>query len=100
MSREFGEGPGGFFHNKIQDAAEDCRGGDCEITKKWGRFLEEFYNLAWHISTAEACDSSEASLIVESIKAIPLLKSKMEDIEKYLGKYEAVIEKAIRERNG
>lgn len=73
MSREFGDGPGGFFHEKIQNAADDARGGRFEITKATGALLQALYPLAYAISSAEACDSGEERPLMVALDEAPAL---------------------------
>lgn len=103
MSREFGEyGGGGYFHNKIADAADDAKGGRDQLTRLWGDFLEEFSNVAYSISTSEACDSGEYDPIMENIARMPQLNAILIKIGNYLEPYEEVarraVEKATEER--
>jgi hypothetical protein len=96
MSREFGDCIGGYFHDKISNAAEDATNGRLEITRKWGEFLKVFYEVAYAISSAEACDSGEYDPIMVSIAKIPALQREMAMISYYLITYENVMEEAVR----
>ena len=104
MSREFGNLSSGYFHQKIDLAADDCSEGRDELTKLWGKFLEEFYHVAYQISNSEASDSGPEAPILESIKRIGALKSKLKAIEEYLEPYQRVVDEAlsrhIREKDG
>lgn len=104
MSREFGTYVSGYFHQKIDSAADDCREGKDELTKLWGKFLEEFSYVANEISNSEAFDSGPEAPILESSKRIRALKSKLQAIEEYLEPYQRIAEEAvsrhIREKDG
>jgi hypothetical protein len=96
MSREFGEFMSGYFHDKINYAAEDAANGRLEITRKWGEFLEMFYDIAYAISSAEACDSDEYDPIMVSIAKIPALQREISLISDYLRTYERVMQEAVK----
>jgi hypothetical protein len=98
MSREFGEYVGGYFHNKIQSAYEDCKGSGNKLTQMWGEFLEEFYDVAYEIANFEASDSGLYAPIMESIKQVPVMQKKLAEIEEYLYDYKRVAEEAVREK--
>jgi len=98
MSREFGDyHMGGFFHQKIQNAADDLKGARCEISKQYIPLLEELYQIAWAISSAEECDSGEDRPIFESINRLPRLKAIISDIEDYVEPYKRVAAVAVRD---
>lgn len=98
MSREFGSYASGYFHNKIDDCANDALNGDHEITRLWGRFLQELSSIAWNISSAEACDSGVYAPIYESMTRMPSIKAALKDIEEYLRPFEQVAMEAIRQK--
>ena len=98
MSREFGEHSGGFFHQKIQGAAEDCLyESKNELTKLYGQFLVDFYEIAYKISSFEAYDSGFEAPITETIQRLPALKKRLQDIEDYIKPYKDVAEAAVRQ---
>lgn len=96
MSREFGDTLGGFFHDKIRYAAEDCRTGRDPLTKLWGEFLMEFSEVAYAISTSEACDSGPDFPIFQTLQSLPNLERKLADIRSFVEPYKRVAEQAVR----
>ena len=68
VSREFGSEP--FFHQKIANAADDCRSGSDPLTLAWGGVIEAMRDVAWSISSVEAGDAGSPSLGIESVKAL------------------------------
>jgi hypothetical protein len=96
MSREFGEYERGYFHQKIASCANDCKGGRDQLTKLWGKFLEEFSHVAHEISNSEACDAGPDAPIIESIKRLPRLRELFMDVQKYLTPYDACMREAIK----
>jgi hypothetical protein len=96
MSREFGSYHGGYFHDKISNAAEDCRDSSCKLTTMWGEFLETFHSVAYEISNYEASDSGLYAPIFESMAKLPMLKKKLEEIDAYLYDYKRIAEEAVR----
>lgn len=98
MSREFGSYHGGYFHDKIRNAAEDCREeGRDPLTKLWGSFLEEFAEVAYAISTSEAGDSGTYYPIMETIKRMQELKRRLEVVEYFVQPYQRCMEEAVRD---
>jgi hypothetical protein len=104
VSREFGDGWGGYFHTKIQNAAEDCRGGRDTLTQLWGKFLEEFAEVAYQIAGSEACDSGPYAPIIETINRLPELRQRLAAIQTYVEPFkdcmEDAVRKAVNEREG
>lgn len=98
MSREFGEYSSGYFHQKIAGCADDCGGSRHELTKLWGEFLREFYDVAYAISSHEACDSGAAYPIMESVEKLPVLRKKLDQISSFLRPYQDVMEEAVRKK--
>lgn len=97
MSREFGEYySGGYFHDKISYAAEDCKEGRDQLTRLWGEFLEEFKDVAYQISNSEAADSGPDAPISETIMKMPALKRKLDAIEGFILPYQRVAQEAVR----
>lgn len=96
MSREFGDCIGGFFHDKIRNAADDCKTGRDHLTKLWGEFLHEFESVAYQISNSEACDSGPDSPISETIRKIPVLKEKLFAVESFVSPFKRVADDAVR----
>lgn len=96
MSGEFGSYKNGYFWYQMQIAAMDCLEGDEEITKLWGEFLREFEPIAKAISWCEAGDSSVSYPICTTMNALPRLKRRLADIEKYLEPFQAVADEAVR----
>ena len=98
MSREFGEyHNGGYFHEEIKNAADDCATGRDELTKLWGKFLDEFYHIAYQISNSEACDSGPYAPIIESINRMESLKDCLSKIDTYLDPFRDVMAEAVRD---
>ncbi len=97
MSREFGSDASGYFHQQMQNAADDCLDGRDKLTKLWGAFFKEFYDVAYAISTSEAGDSGPDFPILETIKKLPALKDKFNQIENYCSVFDDVAQKAIRD---
>ncbi len=96
MSREFGDTIGGFFHNKIGYAADDCQTGRDKLTQLWGEFLREFEEVAYAISTSEACDSGPDYPIFETLERLPALERKLANVKSYVEPYRRVAEEAVR----
>jgi len=80
MSREFGDHCGGFFHDKVRGAAEDAETGRHEITKAVGGLLQALYPLAYAISSAEACDSSEPDPLMRALEQGPKMRDTLDEI--------------------
>lgn len=81
MSREFGDYDGGFFHNKVANAAGDARGGHHPLTLAWGKVLEAMQDVAWSISSVEAGDSSPSDLQIVSVKALRLVRDALYGVD-------------------
>ena len=98
MSREFGDDCGSFFHEKIRNAVNNCKyEGNYELTKKWGEFLQEFYNIAYSISSCEASDTCESDLIMDTIYRLPLLQGKLDEIQQYVQLHKTIANHAVRD---
>jgi hypothetical protein len=64
MSREFGEERGGmFFHQHIEAARDDSQSGGSRGAKVMLAFLEPLAEIAYAVSSEEACDSSESYVV-------------------------------------
>lgn len=98
LSREFGSYMSGYFHSQIDYAASDLAEGKGELTRLWGKWLEEFYKIAYAIASYEADDSGMYDPIVTTIKTLPALRVAMAAIEEYLDPFEDVMEMAVREK--
>lgn len=96
MSREFGSYSGGYFHTQMQYAADDCLSGKDEITRLWGKFFDEFKEIAYAIASSEASDSSADYPIFETIKRIDTIKKRIEEIENYCYVFDQVAKKAVQ----
>jgi len=96
MSREFGEHGGGYFHTKIQNAAEDCRGGQDTLTQLWGKFLEEFAGVAYQIANSEAGDSGPYAPIIETINRLPELQRRLVAVQSYVEPFKLCMQEAVR----
>ena len=98
MSREFGEGPGGFFHDKIRNALEDLRHeADFELHKEFVPLLESLYEIAYAISSAEAYDSGIDRTISTTLQELPKMKKFIAEMEKSLRPYQDVADQAVRD---
>jgi hypothetical protein len=95
MSREFGYSPCGFFHDKVRYAGEDLKTAEGTLARRWGKFFEAFYPIAYDISNFEAGDSGEYAPIMTTIEQMDKIKKVIEDIEIYLEPFQAVAERAI-----
>lgn len=96
MSREFGSYNGGYFHQQIDNCANDALAGRDELTRLWGQFLAEFSPIAYSIASSEACDSGEDDTIIETIARLSALQKRLYDVEKYVESYKRVAEEAVR----
>ena len=97
MSREFGEGPGGFFHDKIRNARDDIKHeADWNLHKKFAPLFDELYELAYAISSVEAGDSCLDRTILELMDRLPKIKKWTEDMEEEIEPYRRVAESAVR----
>jgi len=97
MSGEFGSyNTTGYMDEQIRTAADDCASGQEEITKLWGKVLEEIYPIARDICRSEAADASVAETIFTSMEQIPRIKARIAEIEKSLETYRAVMYTAVR----
>ena len=98
MSREFGEyGGGGYFHDKMRAALEDLQ--DCareDFHKKFIPLFEELYDLAYAISSVEACDSGIDRSIFQALESLPKMKKTLNEIQEDLTAYRRVAEAAVR----
>jgi hypothetical protein len=63
MSGEFGGG--GYFHDKMRAAVEDCEGGHEDITRKFVPVMREVSRIAHLLSWVEAGDSSGDESLLE-----------------------------------
>lgn len=97
MSREFGSYQSGYFHNQIESGADDCLDGQGELTRLWGKFLQDFYPVAYAISSYEACDSDASFPISENIKHIGTLREDLRAISDYLAPFESIAREAVSE---
>ena len=97
MSREFGSYTSGYFHYQMEVAAEDCKQGDYELTKLWGEFLAEFYDVAYAIASVEAGDSSPEDSILTTMRKMEGLQARLNDIKEYLKPFDRVAQVAVRE---
>ena len=97
MSGEFGSYEGGYFWYQMENASIDCLKSDNDITKLWGEFLKEFAPIARAISWFEAADSGVDYPIEESMKRLPELKKRLDDIQKYVTPFEAIAKQAVRD---
>ena len=97
MSREFGSYENGYFHQQIQQGAKDCLEGNDELTRLWGKFLEEFYEVAYAISTSEAGDSGPYRPIIENLNRMTALQDRLDDIKSFLEIFDDVAKRAVSE---
>jgi hypothetical protein len=90
MSREFGEWMGGYFHAKIQYAADDCREGRDRLTVLWGEVLELFYPVAYDIASSEASDCGPERTLRTTLEALPELRAKLYEIEAFARQFDGL----------
>ncbi len=83
MSREFGSYCNGYFHDQIRYAADDCLRGRDDLTRLWGRFIEDFTGIAYQIASSEAGDSEPDATIIQTILDLPRLRDRLVDIENF-----------------
>jgi len=96
MSGEFGSYENGYFHTQIRIGAQDCKEGECELTRLFGDFLKSFHPIARAISWSEAGDSAESSLIIRCVEDFPELEKRMDSIKKYLRVYAEIRDEALK----
>jgi len=94
MSGEFGDNYSDrFFHNNLQEAVDGGMCAKLKTSKKWVAVLKEINRISTDISYAEASDTGEDDLIVESIKVLPQVKKALNDLEEHLELYDLVAKK-------
>lgn len=101
MSKEFGDDhyhSTGFFHDKIEQAAEVALEGRLEVTQMVGWILKTIYPLADTISAAEAYDSSEAQAILCALENIEAIRLSVLNLEQYLTQFREVIREALQQK--
>ena len=98
MSREFGEyGGGGYFHDKLRSCLEDLKEqAGQDFHKEFIPLFEELYEIAYAISSVEACDSCIDRTIFQSMESVPKMKKCLDKIEDKLRPYRRVAEEAVR----
>lgn len=96
MSREFGTYGGGYFHSKMNDAADDLAGGNDQMTRLWGKFFDAFRDVAYAIASSEAGDSGEEHTVIETIRHLPAMKAALAAIEQHVRGYDDVARDAVR----
>lgn len=87
----------GYFHQRIDQCADDALAGQDEITKLWGAFLKEFSHIAYAIASSEACDSGVEYPIMETIERSKALYEKLDAIRSYTRPFQDCMNKAVRE---
>ena len=95
MSREFGSCAGGYFHTQINDAAGDCLGGNDELTRLWGKFLLEFYPVAYAIASSEAGNTGSDYPIIKCMEQWASIRDAIDEIDNYLDPYRRVANQAV-----
>lgn len=97
MSREFGSFHGGYFHQKIYEAAEDLRNeAREEFHKEFIDVLGDFYNIAYAISSVEACDASSERSVSEAIIWVPRMIERLKTIDNKLEVYRRLQNEAVK----
>ncbi len=96
MSREFGDYQAGYFHQKLESCASDCCVGRDPLTKLWGGVLKSMGNIAWSISSSEACDSGPGDSIIQSIRDIDSIQKNLDAVKEFIRPYEQVAKEAVR----
>jgi hypothetical protein len=84
MSREFGNEYGGFFHQKIANALDDAKGGRSRGAALMAALLEPLADLAYAVSSEEACDSSESRVVEAAFDAEPKLRQAMYALDAFI----------------
>lgn len=98
MSREFGEYGQGFFHEKLFNCLEDLKFEAREdFHRKFIPLFRELYEIAYAISSVEACDSSIDRTVFETINRLPKIKETIKDLENTVEPYKRVAEEAVRQ---
>tara|TARA_R100000951_G_scaffold101420_1_gene92927 strand:+ start:20613 stop:20936 length:324 start_codon:yes stop_codon:yes gene_type:complete len=98
MSREFGNYIGGYFHDKVRNALEDLeQEAGTGFHKEFIPLFESLYEIAYAISSVEACDSSLDRSIRTTIEQLPKLKQTLKDLEDSVYPYQQVARNAVRE---
>jgi len=103
MSREFGDNNYhnyGFFHDKIRQALDTLK-DESRVThhQQLIPVLEELYEIAYAISSVEACDSGAYRSINEMIHRLPKMRQEISKIEEVLDVYRQVAEDAVRRKS-
>ena len=98
MSREFGNYYGGYFHDKIQNALTDLeQEAGTGFHKEFIPLFESLYEIAYAISSVEACDSSLSRSIITTIDELPKMMKTLKNLEKSVEVYQQVSRNAIRQ---
>lgn len=95
MSREFGSYAVGYFHQQIDNAADDLAGARYPSTRAWAEFFRAFYPVAYAIASAEAADAREGESIIAALRQTPALERALEKVNEFLAPYREVAESAV-----
>ena len=83
MSREFGEYDGGYFHTKLQRCCEDAEAGRTDGAKVIAALLNPLADMAYAVSSEEACDSGPDGTVQTFAESAPALRSAMHALEAF-----------------
>jgi hypothetical protein len=96
VSGEFGSYSSGYLDTQMQQAADDLRGGNDELSRVWASFFDEFARVAYAICRSEAYDSGPDYPILETMRRLPALKAELAKVEAFVKPYADVAEAAVR----
>jgi hypothetical protein len=84
VSREFGSfRVCGYFHYRMEVAAQECLEGRDTLTKLWGNFLKDFYPVAYAIASSEADDAGPSLTVRETLGELRKLRNHLDQIERF-----------------
>lgn len=87
MSGEFGSYAGGYLDTQVDTAACDLEAGRLATSRAWSPIFRELYPVVAAICRAEACDTSEAEAVIASTKALPALRSELDNLDQHFVPY-------------
>ena len=96
MSGEFGSYTGGYVHDQIDYAADDCQASDEPMTRLLGDILRALHPIARGVCWHEAADSGPEAPVMAAMEALPAVRAAVRAMEKHVEPYRRVAERAIR----